>query len=511
MPAVLRRNDFALDHLLRPTHTERSSTSDAARVNRENSKHWLGADSRGPITETTPATRKILRNRLRYEARNNSYFRGAIRTIVSDTVGTGPRLQLLTTNLKLNQDVQDLWQMWAIASDWALDCRVLVGVGELVGECFAVFRDSKRLVRLGLPVSLTWKLIEPDQVAHPGGRFLTFGRYGDDGIETDKDGEVTLYKILKAHPGDPFYAAFMTQADDVSPENVLQWFEPERPGQLRGNSPWEPAVPILNQLRRWASATLTAAEVASLLAGVMTQKNIPMEAEAYLGEMAKQENWFDTIELVRGMLLTLPPGSEVHQFKPEQPRTGYEVFHAAKLKEIGRCRNMPYGKIAGDHSMYNYSSARMDDAPYWADRDIQRQGLEAKVFNPFLYRWFEFAKFVIPALLQYDGAWWKVAHKWQYPAKPSSDPTADATADELNLTNATDTLSAIAERDGCTLGELLDARAKELAEFKKRGLPIPPWLAGASAPARNEKGRPTAQQPPQTKPAPEPQEAAYAA
>ncbi len=496
MTTAIARRDYAVDHLIRP-----QASSDAARTTQENSKHWTRADSRGPISETSTGDRRTIRNRSRLEARNNPYYAGAIRTIVSDTVGTGPRLQMLTDDQKLNNAIMDLWRVWAIASDWALDCRVLVGVAEVVGECFGVFRDSKRLARLGLPITLSWKLLEPDQVAHPAGRLLTFGQYGDDGIETDEDGEVLLYKVLKAHPGDPFFARFMTLADDVRPENMIHWFEPNRPGQLRGNTPWESALPIFNQLRRFTSATLTAAEVASLLAGVMTNKNLPVDSDTYLGQLADQAMWYDTVELIRGMLVTLPPGAEVQQFKPEQPTTNYEMFVQAKLKEIGRCRSMPYGKIAGDYSNHNYSSSKAEDAPYWADRDIQRQGLEAKAFDPFLYKWFEFAKFVIPALLKYDGEWWKLTHKWQYPARPTSDPTADATADELNLTNAADTLTAIAERDGVTLGELLDTRANEIAEFTRRGIPLPPWLAGASAPTRNEKGRPTAQQPAQVKPA----------
>ena len=71
----------------------------------------------------------------------------------------------------------------------------------------------------------------------------------------------------------------------------------------------------------------------------------------------------------------------------------------------------------------------------------------------------------------------------------------------INLTNAADSLTAIATRDGTTVEELLDTRKREMEMFRERGLPVPPWLGGATAPTRNEKGRPTAQQPP--KPVPE--------
>ena len=489
MPSAIARRDFARDHLLRP-----SASSDAARDTTENRKHWLRADSLGPVSETSPTDRVTLRKRARYECRNNPYFKGAVRSIVSDTIGTGPQLLMQTPDARLNAEVESLWRVYAAASDWALSCRVMVGVAEVVGECFSVFYDSKKLNRLGLPITLAWKLIEPDQVASP---FGVEYKHGDDGIETDADGEPVAYSILKEHPGETTFA-FGNEATRVDAANVLHWFEPERPGQLRGNTPWESALPIFNQLRRFSNATLTAAEVASLLAGVMTNKNLPVDSETYLGELADQEMWYDTVELVRGMLLTLPPGAEVTQFKPEQPTTNYAMFVEAKLREIGRCRNMPFGKMAGDHSRYNFSSGKMDDGLYWSDREIQRQGLEAKAFDPFLYKWLSFAQvYAIPALRKYDGAFWSLAHTWQYPARPSFDPIKDARADELNLTNAADTLTAIASRDGTTLEKLLDTRERELAEFKRRGLPLPPWLIGATPPLRNEDGTPATNQPPQ--------------
>ena len=153
---------------------------------------------------------------------------------------------------------------------------------------------------------------------------------------------------------------------------------------------------------------------------------------------------------------------------------------------------MPFGKLAGDHSSYNYSSGRLDDAPYWADRDIERQALEAKVLNPFFALWCDFARFALPALAAYKGRWWQLRHAWQYDARPTSDPVKDATGDELNLTNGTDTLGDIAAREGLTEDELLDKRAATMAKFAARGLPLPAWITGAKATTRVGDGQPQA-------------------
>jgi hypothetical protein len=54
----------------------------------------------------------------------------------------------------------------------------------------------------------------------------------------------------------------------------------------------------------------------------------------------------------------------------------------------------------------------------------------------------------------------------------------------LNLTNGSDTLAAIAARDGTTEDALLDARAETKRKFEDRGLPLPAWLTGATATAK---------------------------
>lgn len=462
---------------------------DNAQTTDENRKHWANTDALAAVSQLTPAVRNKLADRAQYEVQNNAYAAGAVRTLVNDTVGRGPRLQMETSDDKLNQGVEDYWRMWSAAADWPLTCRLAAGVRYVRGECFGLFRDSKRLARLDCPVTLDIKLIEPRQVTDswcPNWNTDTTVN-GDDGIECDEDGEVVAYRILKRDPGDNRSYAAPLNPDRIPAKNVLHWFVPDRPGQLRGYTPLTPALGIFAQLRRFTTATLTAAEVAAMLSGVMKQDGNLFGSG---GAEVTAEESYATIDMVRGMLLTLPPGATVEQFKPEQPTTNYEMFVNAKLRECGRCLNMPFGKIAGDHSRYNYSSGRLDDAPYWADRDIERQALEAKFFNPFFYLWCRFASEHLPALMAFAGRPWDLKHSWHYDPRPTSDPVKDATGDELNLTNASDTLAGIAQRDGTTVEALLNQRQRELKMFEDRGLPAPPWLAGAPAPARPGDGQP---------------------
>ena len=465
-----------------PLH--RRAGIDAAKTTDENRKHWNSVDNFAPVSQLTPAVRQILRNRSRYEFINNSFYTGAVRTLINDTVGRGPRLRMTTDDDKFNANIDSLWKDWASASDWGLNCRVMIGVDIVAGDCPALYYDSKRLDKLGIPVTLALKLYEPDQMAHKISD--PPDRYSDDGVDCDSNGEPIRYRFLRVHPGDQRTPTFQMLDDPYEPVDVLHWFVPTRPGQLRGYPLFTSALGVFAQLRRFTMATLSSAEIAAMLAGVM-QSGLPWDGS---NPMVDQERWFDTVELVRGSLISLPPGVTASQFKPEQPTTNYQMFVSAKLREISRCSGIPFGKIAGDYSQYNYSSSKAEDAPYWCDREVIRDAFESKVCNPFLYRWFDFARFAIPQLAAFRGKWWQLPHVWEYDARPTSDAVKDATADELNLTNGSDSLDAIASRDGTTVDRLIADRKRTKEKFEAAGLPLPPWLAGSPAPARSGDGVP---------------------
>jgi capsid protein len=79
---------------------------DAAQTTTDNYKHWQHADGLSAPATMTPAVRRVLRNRSRYETANNSYAAGIVDTLAEYLIGTGPRLQLLLDNAKQNNTVE---------------------------------------------------------------------------------------------------------------------------------------------------------------------------------------------------------------------------------------------------------------------------------------------------------------------------------------------------------------------------------------------------------------------
>ena len=236
---------------------------DAAQTTAENARHWAMADALSADAAASPEVRRKLRERARYEVANNSYAKGIVLTLANDCIGTGPRLQLLSTDGPVNQRLEAGFSQWARQVRLAEKLRTMRMAKATDGEAFAVLTANPQI---DSPVKLDVQLVEAERVASPV--MPPWPADGDiDGIRLDAWGNPRSYTILCEHPGDP--ASWRTPYDVVSAEAVVHWFRADRPGQHRGIPEITPALPLFAQLRRYTLAVLAAAETAADFAAVL--------------------------------------------------------------------------------------------------------------------------------------------------------------------------------------------------------------------------------------------------
>ena len=283
---------------------------DAASTTDDNRRHWAAADGLSASAANSPRVRRVLRNRARYEVANNSYARGIVLTLANDVVGTGPRLQIQTSDTDANKRIETEFMRWADAVSLAEKLRTMRMARAQDGEAFAVLTSNPRLPTR---VTLDLKLVEADQVTTPDLNPLAPNAV--DGIVFDEAGNPIEYHILKYHPGDarlPVVA--VRDYDRVPAEAVIHWFRMDRPGQVRGIPDITPALPLFAQLRRFTLAVLAAAETAADFVGIL-YTDAPASGEADAAEP------FEPIELEKRALLTMPGGWKMSQLEAEQPTT----------------------------------------------------------------------------------------------------------------------------------------------------------------------------------------------
>jgi lambda family phage portal protein len=448
---------------------------DAAQTTDENRRHWANSDGLSARAANSPDVRQRLRERARYEAdQNNSYAWGIVKTLVNDTIGTGPRLQLLTEDDDANRRIELAFAAWSNAIGLAVKLRTMCRARVVDGETFGLLATNPRL---DSPVQLDLRLVEADQVATP--QLDPLDPRAVDGITFDSAGNPIAYDVLREHPGDlgTFGGIPFGESDRVPARLVLHWFQALRPGQARGVPEITPALPLFALLRRYTLATVTAAEIAALFAALLKSNFPPEEGDEALPP-------FDTQEIERGMMTALPDGYDFTQLKAEQPTTTYPDFKREILNEIARCLNMPFNVAAGNSSGYNYSSGRLDHQVYYKSLRVDQSHAELVILDRLFRAWLDEASKTMPGLLpggpdRLEG--WP--HQWFWDGQEHVDPQKEALAQETRLKNRTTTYAHEYARQGRDWETAFDQIAKEQERMRQLGIEVAPAAPGpGSAP-----------------------------
>ena len=426
---------------------------DAAQTTKDNARHWSAVDALSADGEASPEVRRTLRTRSRYEIANNSYARGLVQMLANDTIGTGPRLQMLTDDEAFNDEAEAAFAKWSEAVMLPQKLRTMRMARCQDGEAFAVL-DTNPGIRH--PVKLGMTLIEADRVS--GEPRWTEADGEVDGIRFDQWGNPESYRVLRRHPGDAF-AMPGDEAVIVPAVNMVHIFRRDRPGLHRGIPELTPALDLFAQLRRYSKAVLSAAEAAADFAAVL-YTDAPPDGES------EDIEALDTIPLERNMMVTMPAGWKMGQLDPKQPSSTHSEAVKCYLSEIARCVSCTYGTVAGDFSGFNYASGRLDSQVYHKSILVDRSCWEGEVLNRVFEAWFR------EWLLLRGEAGADDSHTWFWDGFPHVDPVKEATAQSQRLASGTTTLAAECAGEGRDYMAVLRQRGKELKVMRELGIPV---------------------------------------
>jgi lambda family phage portal protein len=434
---------------------------DAAQLTEDTRRQWFMADGWQADAENMPGVRRLLRNRCRYEVANNCYAKGIAQTLVNDTIGTGPRLQINTPNDAANRRVQGLFNDWA--EEVCLGEKLRIGRKAIFesGEIFYLLVTNPKLES---PVKLDIVEIEADQVCTPD--LIAYGPEAVDGIVFDRYGNPITYHILKYHPGTMLMGLGMQfDYDKIPADQVVHYFHKDRPGQRRGIPEATPSLLLFLQIRRFRLSVLTASETAADFAAVLYTDASPDDGAEEIEPM-------DHLDLAKKQMTTLPQGWKLGQIDAKQPTTTFGEFSGDLLGEAARAVNMPYNKAAGNSSKYNYASGRLDHQDYGVARRTDRSHIQRRVLNPIKRSWLDEAA-LVPGLIPDDmGPFYSWPCLWFWDGSGHVDPEKEANAQSTRLANNTTTLAEECGRDGKNWEDVIRQRAREITLMRALGLPL---------------------------------------
>lgn len=470
----------------------------AASLSGDMVKAFAGSDQLSADAAMRRSVRLLIASRARNEFANNSFAYGIVTTLANDTVGRGPRLQLLNPDddsaysprqeEKL-QRRERRFRLWCrqVGFNAVLRCARIAKA--LDGETFILMAENPAAARevhlqpqiyeTEMVRSATWK-DQPDEF-HKGGE-----PYEVDGITYDRYGNPVSYRFLDAHPGSA--GAFLDTGREVPAASVIHYANRFRAGQHRGISEMLAALNIFNDLRRYSTAVVMAAEVAARISFIISND---LPAEAYEDSIIRGENGEVTTALdIQGgpasfqdgqfNSLVLPAGYHASQMQPQQPTNNYVAFRDAKISEAARVFSMPYNVAAGNSSGYNYASGRLDHQVYRKAISIERGILEDTVILPVYQAWEQRDRLL--HLVDYKGTDDAIP-QLMWDGFEHVDPIKEANAAAIRLASGTTTLSDECAKEGRDYANIIRQRRREADAFRANGLPLPSWLSSTDIPA----------------------------
>lgn len=427
---------------------------DAAGYSTENAKHWAAADYLSADAEANESVRRTLRVRCRYEVANNSYAKGMLLTLANDTIGTGPRLQILSEDEDANSRIEGAFMRWSEKVDLPGKLRTARLARCQDGEVFILLAHNGKL---NDEVQLDLQLIEADRISAAS---IYNETDSVDGIKFDPFGNPTSYRMLKYHPGSDEVGSNSVEFVQIPAENMIHYFRADRPGQHRGVPEITSALPLFAQLRRFTLAVLSAAEAAADFAAILYTDTPPD------GETEDVEP-LDSIELRRNMMLTVPAGWKMGQLDPKQPCSTYAEFKGQILNEIARCLNMPFNIAAGNSSGYNYASGRLDHQTYFKSLRVERSSMVTQILNRIFALWLREYILVTGEKVSPD-----VEHSWFWDGFEHVDPGKEANAIDIKLKNGTTTYAAEYSKVGRDWEDEFVQIAKEKKRMAELGITL---------------------------------------
>lgn len=455
----------------------------------QRSSSWKNAGMVGPVS-LLGRSLDTLRNRVRYQIRNDPIASRVVDFLVGKIVGGGLRPML-------RPGLED--PNFTRAMDAWMDNCDTEGVADFFGIQEVVLRDamsggdSMARFRPRDP-ELDPDLVVPMQIQIlPGEMMPSHDPTGESvsGVIRNGVGRPVKYKIFKKHPGERLGGMVDLGHSYVDAKDLAHVFWKREPGQVRGE-PWlTRGLITLSDLDSYQDAELVRKKMAAMPVFFiqtptdMSKPNAPVGMSD--GEDGHDEGtplnadgtaWTeeDPVELMPelgpGAIVPVAPGYEVKPSLPVDVGPQYDVFVRRQLQRVCAAVNSPYELVTGD-------------TPPGANERMMRNRLNdfytlVKVWRRMMVRQFCQPAWRAAVQAAYDsGAWTPkpgttvkdyMTVDWVGDPMPLVNPEQEVRADILAVRAGFKTMSQVIRERGGDPDTLLSARSEELKKGDSLGL-----------------------------------------
>lgn len=342
------------------------------------------------------------RSRAQDGVRNNPWLRRAIKLLVSHLIGCGIQPIPAISDDGAKRDIVALWNEWVPEADADGVCD-FYGLQSLFararyesGECFIRIRERFPEDRLSVPLQLQSLEAAMLPVNHNGENGANPIRQG---IEKTPFGKRAAYWFYREHPGERGRAWLGYRASDaltrVPAEVVLHYYDPERPGQLRGIPEATAALVRARNFDQYESAELTRKKARAKFVGTITRKDdignpitdAPLKTDAEINsdlEYLEKQRAF--VDIDDGYMLNLAPGESFSLAGTDSGEPGID-FLRIQLRAIASAMGVPFEILTGDYGNTNDRIMRVILNVFYRALEAEQDRHIFQVNRPVWNRW----------------------------------------------------------------------------------------------------------------------------
>ena len=445
------------------------------------------------VTGSTSADAEIatslvrLRDRARQSMRDDPYFAAAVRSLATNVVGSGFKLQAKVTmqrprnrpNKALNDQIEAKMRHWSRSKT----CHTagLLSFQDIQAMAIATLPHGGELFIRMVPqafgggrIPLGLEVIEADQldekVDGAGGiRGQMDGGTWRLGVHVDEWGRPLEYAFLQKHPGDT-RGSIGQKRVLIKADEIIHLARRDRPSQTRGAPLFANSLESMHQLAGFTQAEVVGARAASSLMGFV-ETDGEMAGDT-LGQEIEGEY---VSQFEPGVIKTLFPGQKIQVPNLDRPGGQFEPFTRVMLRRFAASIGVSYTSVSADYSTSNYSSSRLerlDNQEWW--RTIQ-QWLIRELLEPITRAWLRAAVSVGELTLPgyditpevYEDAMNWVARGWEW-----IQPEVEVKAAREAVRSGFKTRAEVIMSRGGDYQETIHALAEEKEELDELGLVV---------------------------------------
>ncbi len=460
---------------------------EAAQRDRLNADWQLGG---GNINQELRAQLEAVRQKARWLEHNSSIARSYLSLVETHVVGPdGFMLQVQgkrrdgSLDTRGNAAVEKSFHEWCHMGVCELSGRLdFPGLCRLTARTEA--RDGEALLRMhdarpteSNPWGFVLEIIDPARLDHRLNEDrLNNGNLIRLGIELNGAGRAVAYWLRDSND---HTLAWPDGYVRVPAEDMIHFFEPERPEQLRGVSRMASVIETIHQTRKYRKAAEIAARAGASKMGFLKSDGGLGALAAAAADQASDVDLdgYELKEFEPGQIDELPPGVDFVGWDPKYPHENYEPFIRTTERDIAVGLDVSYHSLTGDLTEVNYSSMRagsLEERDRWR---VRQETFAACVLRRIYLRWLNNA-----ALNRQLGSAVGVGmqlerytqHRWQGRRWAWVDPEKDIKATVMAINAGLTSPQRVASEMGLDYEEVLEqiARWQEMAAEKGVTFPI---------------------------------------